>query len=489
MWKCAWGSGWMRQVRAAQSLTGYTVGTKNPSGKFHADFVLGFSFFSNKKQGRMGGTNLYWNKPIETMPRAQMAELQSARLVQQVRRVYRQVPFYREQMQKAGLLPEEIRSIDDIGKLPFITKQDMRDNYPYGLFAVPLAEIVRLHASSGTTGKHTVVGYTNRDLGIWSEVMARTLTAAGATKQSLIQVAYGYGLFTGGLGVHYGAEAIGASVIPASSGNTQRQIMLMKDFGTTMLACTPSYALFIAETMKEMGIQPGEMALKAGVFGAEPWSQKMRLEIEKALGIKAYDIYGLSEIIGPGVACECSCQNGLHVSEDHFYPEIIDPTTGKTLPYGEKGELVLTTLTKEGMPMLRYRTRDLSVLTAEPCECGRTLVRMSKVLGRSDDMLIIRGVNVFPSQVESVLLGLGETSPHYQLIVDRVDNLDHLTVLVEMTENMFSDEIRRLEVLEHKIEEELASALSVSAKVRLVGPKTIERSEGKAKRVIDKRNI
>ena len=432
---------------------------------------------------------MYWNKPMETMDREQMSELQSARLIQQVRRAYRQVPFYREQMQKIGLLPEEIRSISDLGKLPFITKQDMRDNYPYGLFAVPLAEIVRLHASSGTTGKHTVVGYTSRDLGIWAEVMARTLTAAGASKQSFIQVAYGYGLFTGGLGAHYGAEAIGASVIPASSGNTQRQIMLMKDFGTTMLACTPSYALFIAETMKEMGLSPEALSLKAGVFGAEPWSQKMRLEIEKALGIKAFDIYGLSEIIGPGVASECSCQNGLHVNEDHFYPEIIDPLTGQSLPYGEKGELVLTTLTKEGMPMLRYRTRDLTVLHAEPCECGRTLVRMSKVLGRSDDMLIIRGVNVFPSQVESVLLGLGETSPHYQLLVERVDNRDNLTVLVEMTENMFSDEIRRLEVLEHKIEAELASALSVSAKVRLVSPKTIERSEGKAKRVIDKRNI
>ena len=432
---------------------------------------------------------MYWNKPMETMDRAQMSELQSARLIQQVRRAYRQVPFYREQLQKSGMLPEEIRTIEDIDKMPFITKQDMRDNYPYGLFAVPLAEIVRLHASSGTTGKHTVVGYTSRDLGIWSEVMARTLTAAGASKQSFIQVAYGYGLFTGGLGVHYGAEAVGASVIPVSSGNTQRQIMLMKDFGTTMLACTPSYALFIAETMKEMGIEPNNLSLKSGVFGAEPWSQKMRLEIERALGIQAFDIYGLSEIIGPGVASECSCHNGLHINEDHFFPEIIDPLTGQSLPYGEKGELVLTTLTKEGMPMLRYRTRDLTVLHAEPCECGRTLVRMSKVLGRSDDMLIIRGVNVFPSQVESVLLGLGETSPHYQLIVDRSDNLDNLTVLVEMTENMFSDEIRRLEVLEHKIEAELASALSVSAKVRLVSPKTIERSEGKAKRVIDKRNI
>lgn len=432
---------------------------------------------------------MYWNKPMETMERESMTEIQSARLVQQIRRVYRQVPFYREQMQKSGLLPEEIRSISDIAKLPFITKQDMRDNYPYGLFAVPNAEIVRLHASSGTTGKHTVVGYTSKDLGIWSEVMARTLTAAGASKQSFIQVAYGYGLFTGGLGVHYGAEAVGASVIPVSSGNTQRQILLMRDFGTTMLACTPSYALYIAETMKEMGVEPESTALKSGVFGAEPWSERMRGEIEKALGIKAYDIYGLSEIIGPGVASECQAQQGLHVNEDHFFPEIIDPATGQSLPYGEKGELVLTTLTKEGMPMIRYRTRDLAVLYPDPCACGRTLIRMSKVLGRSDDMLIIRGVNVFPSQVESVLLGLGETSPHYQLIVERQDNLDNLTVLVELTENMFSDEIRRLEVLEHKIEAELASALSVSAKVRLVSPKTIARSEGKAQRVIDKRTI
>ena len=426
---------------------------------------------------------------METMERESMTEIQSARLVQQIRRVYRQVPFYREQLQKSGLLPEEIRSISDISKLPFITKQDMRDNYPYGLFAVPNAEIVRLHASSGTTGKHTVVGYTSKDLGIWSEVMARTLTAAGASKQSFIQVAYGYGLFTGGLGVHYGAEAVGASVIPVSSGNTQRQILLMRDFGTTMLACTPSYALYIAETMKEMGVEPESTSLKSGVFGAEPWSERMRGEIEKSLGIKAYDIYGLSEIIGPGVASECQAQQGLHVNEDHFYPEIIDPATGQSLPHGEKGELVLTTLTKEGMPMIRYRTRDLAVLYPDPCTCGRTLIRMSKVLGRSDDMLIIRGVNVFPSQVESVLLGLGETSPHYQLIVERQDNLDNLTVLVELTENMFSDEVRRLEVLEHKIEAELASALSVSAKVRLVSPKTIARSEGKAQRVIDKRTI
>ncbi len=426
---------------------------------------------------------------METMNRTELAAVQTARLRDTVERVYRQVPFYRSRMQAAGLLPEDVTDIEAIARLPFTVKQDMRDNYPYGLFAVPLAEIVRIHASSGTTGKPTVVGYTKRDLGIWAEVMARTLTAAGANRQSFIQVAYGYGLFTGGLGVHYGAELVGASVIPVSSGNTSRQIMLMKDFGTTLLACTPSYALYIAETLKEMGIEPKDLALKAGVFGAEPWSERMRKEIEARLSIKAIDIYGLSEIIGPGVASECECQDGLHINEDHFFPEVINPLTGETLPDGEKGELVLTTITKEGMPMIRYRTRDLTVLSRKQCACGRTLVRMGKVLGRSDDMLIIRGVNVFPSQVETVLLGLGETTPHYQLIVDREENLDTLTVLVEVTEAMFSDEVRRLETLENKIAATLNSVLGVSAKVRLVGPKSIERSEGKAKRVIDNRKL
>jgi phenylacetate-CoA ligase len=432
---------------------------------------------------------VYWNKPMETLGRGEMTQLQSTRLNDTVQRIYRQVPFYRNKLQALGLLPEDIAGIEDIGKLPFITKQDMRDNYPYGLFAVPLAEIVRVHASSGTTGKPTVVGYTKRDIGIWSEVMARALTYAGASKHSCIQVAYGYGLVTGGLGVHYGAEMIGASVIPVSSGNTTRQIMLMKDFGTTLLACTPSYALYIAETIREMGLEPGDLTLKAGIFGAEPWSERMRREIEDRLAIKAHDIYGLSEIIGPGVASECACQDGLHISEDHFFPEIINPLTGEAMPDGEKGELVLTTITKEGMPMVRYRTRDLTSLNRDVCSCGRTLARMGKVLGRTDDMLIIRGVNVFPSQVESVLLGLGETSPYYQLIVDREDNLDTLTVLVEVTEGLFSDEVRRLETLEFKIKNALASVLQVSAKVRLVSPKYIERSEGKAKRVIDNRKI
>lgn len=432
---------------------------------------------------------MYWNRPVETMEPEQLRELQSGKLKELVGRVYHQVPFYREKIQRAGLLPEDVNSLEDLAKLPFITKQDMRDNYPYGLFAVPLSEIVRLHASSGTTGRPTVVGYTKRDIGMWSEVMARSLMAAGVSRQSFVQIAYGYGLFTGGLGVHYGAELLGASVIPVSSGNTNRQLLLMKDFGTTALACTPSYALHIAETMRESGIDRDELVLKVGIFGAEPWSERMRKEIEEQLGIKAIDIYGLSEIIGPGVACECQAQDGLHINEDHFYPEIINPETGEVLPDGEKGELVITTLTKEGMPMVRYRTRDLTVLKRETCSCGRTLVRMGKVLGRSDDMLIIRGVNVFPSQVETVLLELGETSPHYQLIVDREDNMDHLTVMVEVTEDMFSDEVRRLEVLERKIKEALSSVLSVSAKVKLVGPKTIARSEGKAVRVIDKRKL
>lgn len=431
----------------------------------------------------------YWNPTYECMSRDEMTRVQNERLVNTVKRIYHNVPFYRDKMQKAGLEPGDIKSIEDLKKLPFTYKQDLRDNYPYGLFAVPLSEIVRIHASSGTTGKPTVVGYTRRDIDTWAEVMARTLVCAGASKESFIQVAYGYGLFTGGLGVHYGAERIGASVIPISGGNTKRQIQIMKDFGTTILACTPSYALYMAEEMEEMGIKKEELKLKAGVFGAEPWSYSMRREIEERLGIMAIDIYGLSEVIGPGVASECECQNGLHIPEDHFIPEIIDPETEEVLPPGEKGELVFTTITKEGLPLIRYRTRDLSSLTYEKCDCGRTCVRMSKVMGRTDDMLIIRGVNVFPSQVESVLLEFGETSPHYLLIVDRVDNLDMLEIWVEMTQNLFSDEVRKIEDVEKKIRREIESALGISAKVRLVEPKTIERSEGKAKRVIDKRNI
>jgi phenylacetate-CoA ligase len=354
---------------------------------------------------------------------------------------------------------------------------------------VPLSEIVRIHASSGTTGKKTVVGYTRNDLERWSEVMARTLVSAGATKESVIQIAYGYGLFTGGLGTHYGAEKIGASVIPVSGGNTSLQVQIMKDFGTTLLACTPSYALYMAEELEEAGIKPGELKLKAGVFGAEPCSEAMRKEIERKLGILAIDIYGLSEVIGPGVASECICKCGLHIQEDHFIPEIIDPQTEEVLPPGSEGELVFTTITKEGLPLLRYRTRDLSSLDYSQCECGRTLVRMSKVTGRTDDMLIIRGVNVFPSQIESVLLEMGETAPHYLIIVDRVANLDVMEVWVEMTQTMFSDEVKRIEDLERSIRKRIEDTLGLSVQVKLVEPKSIERSQGKAKRVIDKRRM
>ena len=432
---------------------------------------------------------MYWNKTIETMDPAQMRQLQETRLCDLVKRLYSGSEFYRNRFQEQGILPEDITKLEDLAKLPFTVKQDLRDTYPYGMFAVPASQIVRINASSGTTGKPIVVGYTKKDIGIWSEVMARAYTSAGINKHSVVQIAYGYGLFTGGLGAHYGAETVGASVIPISVGSTNKQVALMCDFGTTAIACTPSYALYIAETMREMGIDPKSTNLKTGLFGAEPWSEKMRDEIEKQLGISAHDIYGLSEIIGPGVACECEYKNGGHIYEDHFYPEIINPVTGEVLPIGEKGELVLTTLTKEGIPMVRYRTKDLTTLNREVCDCGRTLVRMGKILGRSDDMLIIRGINVFPSQVESVLLGLGATAPHYQLIVEREGLLDTLTVLVEVTPEMFSDEIKQMENLERKIKAELTSVLSISAKVKLVAPKTIERSEGKAKRVIDKRKI
>lgn len=429
----------------------------------------------------------YWNKPYECMEREQLVKLQSERLVETVRRVYHNVPYYRNLMQERGLVPEDIKGIEDLPKLPFTTKEDLRNNYPYGLFAVPMSEIIRIHASSGTTGKPTVVGYTRQDIITWSELMARTLTCGGATKDSVIQVAYGYGLFTGGLGVHYGAERLGASVIPISGGNTKRQVMLMKDFGTTVLACTPSYALHIAETMEEMGIDRKELKLKNGIFGAEPWSEALRKEIETKLEITAIDIYGLSEVIGPGVASECLYKQGLHIFEDHFIPEIIDPNTGEVLPEGEEGELVFTTITKEGLPVIRYRTRDITSLNYEPCPCGRTHVRMSKIVGRTDDMLIIRGVNVFPSQIESILIDIGQTEPHYLLIVDRINNLDTLEVWVEVSEKLFSDEVRKLEQLRKRISHEILNVLGINARVKLVEPKTIQRSEGKVRRVIDKR--
>ncbi len=432
---------------------------------------------------------MYWNKTNECMERKGLRELQLERLKQLVSRLYHDVPFYRNEFQKIGIIPEDIKSLDDLANLPFTTKNDLRDNYPYGLFATPMSQIVRVHASSGTTGKPTVVGYSRNDITVWSEIVARSLVCAGADSNSIVQVSYGYGLFTGGLGIHYGSERLGASVIPMSGGNTEKQVMLMKDFGATLLCCTPSYAIHLAEAIEESKIDPSELSLKSGVFGAEPWSEGMRTTIEKKLGIKAYDIYGLSEIMGPGVAMECRCQNGLHIWEEHFIPEIIDPVTLKPLPYGEKGELVFTTITKEGLPLLRYRTKDVSKLIEEKCECGRTHVRMEKVSGRTDDMLIIRGVNVFPSQVESVLLEIGEVEPHYQLIVTRDGNMDKLEILVELSERSFSDKMSILEALGRKIKNRIHSVLGISAKIKFVEPKAIPRSEGKAMRVIDKRKL
>ena len=433
---------------------------------------------------------MIWNHARECMERQEMEQLQLERLKTVLSRVYKNVPFYREKFQERGLEICDIQTLEDMQKLPFTVKQDLRDNYPFGMFAVPMSEIVRIHASSGTTGKPSVVGYTQKDIANWSEMMARTLVAGGAHRNMVVQIAFGYGLFTGGLGVHYGAERIGTSVIPISGGNSKRQIMLMKDFGTEMLCCTPSYALYLAETMEEMGIDPQkDLKLKYGVLGAEPWTDSMRHEIEQKLNLRATDIYGLSEIMGPGVAYECDQQNGLHISEDHFIPEIIDPVTMEVLPPGAKGELVITTLTKEGIPVIRYRTRDITTLISEPCPCGRTQKRIGKVLGRSDDMLIIRGVNVFPSQIETLLMEFGDLEPHYQLIVDRVDNLDSLEIRVEVSDSLFSDEVRRLEDLQAKISREIHSTLGLNARVKLVEPKSIERSEGKAKRVIDKRML
>jgi len=430
-----------------------------------------------------------WNKKYEAMNRDRLETIQFLRLKQTLERVYQLVPFYRNSFKETGAEPGDIRALDDLKRLPFTVKNDLRDNFPYGLFTVDLNEVVRIHSSSGTTGIPTVVGYTRNDLDVWAELMARTLTAGGGSSESVVHVAYGYGLFTGGLGAHYGAEKIGATVVPISGGQTMRQVRMMKDLGTTLLACTPSYALFIAETMDEMGLTPADFKLKSGVFGAEPWSESMRKVIEEKLQIDAFDIYGLSEIIGPGVSYECSAKAGLHMSEDHFIPEIIDPVTCEVLPDGQAGELVITTVSKEALPMVRYRTRDITTLTREQCDCGRTHVRMKKVSGRSDDMIIIRGVNVFPSQVESILLDMGETEPHYQLVVDRIGSLDTLQVLVEVSEQMFSDQVRGLEILENKIRHEIDNLLAVSADVKLVEPKSIPRSEGKAQRVIDKRKL
>ncbi|MHB1043299.1 MAG: phenylacetate--CoA ligase family protein [Eubacteriales bacterium] len=432
---------------------------------------------------------MYWDKDNETMPREKLQEVQLKRLQATVDRVYHGVPFYRKSLQKKGYQAGDIKSLEDLKRLPFTMKQDLRDNYPFGLFTVPLQEIVRLHASSGTTGKPIVAGYTSKDIENWAELIARCLVMAGGTRGDVVQVAYGYGLFTGGLGLHYGAERMGATVVPISGGNTARQLMLMQDFGATMLCCTPSYALFMAEEGEAAGIDFKKLRLRVGVFGAEPWSENMRLQLEQKLDITALDIYGLSEVMGPGVAMECPAKAGAHVFEDNFIPEIIDPDTGEPLPYGQEGELVFTTITKEAFPVIRYRTRDITVLHAEECACGRTHVRMGRITGRTDDMLIIRGVNVFPSQVESVLLEFGETEPHYLLVVDRKAELDELEVWVELSEKMFSDQVRRLEILEAKLREKMLSVLNVSARIKFVEPRTIPRSEGKAKRVVDKRDI
>ena len=423
------------------------------------------------------------------MPRSRMQEIQGERLRDTIERVYFNVPWYRSKMQEYELGPEHIRSRDDLKRLPFTTKQDLRDNYPFGLFALPMSEIIRLHASSGTTGRPTVVGYSRRDITIWSEVMARTLTAAGVGKDDFIQIAYGYGLFTGGLGLHYGGEKVGASVIPISGGNTKRQLQLMHDFGSTVIACTPSYASYLAEAIEESEISRKDLQLKTGIFGAEPWTDNMRREIENKLQIQAFDIYGLSEIIGPGVSFDCPYQSGLHINEDHFIPEIIDPETQEVLPEGDLGELVFTTITKEGLPVIRYRTRDLTRLHFDTCKCGRTLVRMDKCTGRSDDMLIIRGVNLFPSQIESVLLDMDETTPHYLLVVERINNLDTLELHVEVEDRFYQDKISDLQKKERKIKNQIESTIGLSVNVKLVEPKTIERSEGKAQRVIDKREI
>ena len=430
----------------------------------------------------------YWQQEIETASRDMILSWQSERLVDTVKRVYENVKPYRERMDAAGVKPGDIKSVEDIVKLPLTCKQDLRDNYPYGLFAVPMEEVIRLHASSGTTGKQIVVGYTRRDLEIWGDICARQLAACGLGRSDKLHVSFGYGLFTGGLGLHEGAHRMGAVTIPVSSGNTARQITILQDFESDAIACTPSYAMYIAETVEKMGIDPKTLKLRVGIFGAEPWSEEMRAEIEKKLDISAYDIYGLTEIMGPGVAYECSQKKGMHVNEDHFIIEILDPETLKPVPDGEKGEIVFSCITKEAFPILRYRTRDIGVITREKCACGRTFARMSKPMGRTDDMLIIRGVNVFPSQIESVLLQTGY-SPNYQIVVDRAGILDTLEVRVEMNEKTFSDTVAELSRYERSLAEALKSTLGIAAKVVLVQPNSIARSEGKAVRVIDNRKI
>ena len=429
---------------------------------------------------------MIWNEKVECMSRDEMTKLQSERLVKLVKYVYDNVEFYRNKMDAIGLKPSDIKGIEDITKLPYTTKDDLRDTYPFGLFAAPHSDIVRIHASSGTTGKATVVGYTKNDIDIWSECVARCMSMAGVTKDDIIQVAYGYGLFTGGLGAHYGSEKLGAMVVPMSTGNSKKLVTMMHDFGATAIACTPSYLLHISEVLRDEGLLD-KIKLKTAICGAEPWTEKMRTEIESKLNISAHDIYGLSEIMGPGVACDCEKHAGLHICEDHFYPEIIDSKTLEPVADGELGELVFTTLTKEGIPLIRYRTKDLTSIIKEKCDCGRTSVRITRFKGRSDDMLIIRGVNVFPSQVEAALINVEEVTPHYMMIVDRINNLDTLEVQVEVDVKYYTDEIRGIEALTKKISTVVQQALGISAKIKLMGPGSLKRSEGKAVHVIDNR--
>ena len=434
-------------------------------------------------------SHIIWNKRYETMPDSRKKELQLEKLKRMVRRIYDKVPFYTKALDEAGVKPRDIRKLSDLSKLPFTTKDDLAANYPFGMFATPLKNIVRIHMSSGTTGKPKVGAYTAEDIRLWAELMARTFTCAGVTRKDLIQNAYGYGLFTGGLGAHYGGERIGATVIPISGGNTKRQIMIMQDFGTTTLCSTPSYALHLLESAEEMGVDIRDLKMRVGVFGAEMWSETMRTQIESKTGITAIDIYGLTELIGPGVASECLEKNHLHIFDDHFIPEIIDPETLEPLPPGEKGELVFTNISRKAFPILRYRTRDITSLHDEACPCGRTHIRMERVTGRSDDMLIVRGVNVYPSQIESVIMGIEGVEPHYQIVVDRQKSMDTLEIHLEVSESVFSDEIKELEKLEKKIQSELDSVLNIASTIKLVEPKTIQRSEGKAVRIVDKRNI
>ncbi len=430
----------------------------------------------------------YYNREIETASRDKLSEIQTKNLIEQVKHVYENVPLYRERMDEKGVKPEDIKTLDDLKKLPFTSKQDLRDTYPYGMFAVPMEDVTRIHASSGTTGKQIVVGYTDGDMDIWNTCVARQLTAIGATKEDKVHVSYGYGLFTGGLGLHGGSHKLGCTTIPVSSGNTARQLTIMQDFGSTIIGCTPSYAMYLGESAEKAGIDTSKLPLKAGILGAEPWTEEMRQKIEKSLNIKAYDIYGLTEICGPGVAFECTEQKGMHVNEDHFIIEIINPETGEPVPDGEKGEIVFSSITKKAFPLLRFRTKDIGVITHEKCACGRTFVRMSKPLGRVDDMLIVRGVNLFPSQIEAVLLK-ENYSPNYQIIVDRCGSLDSFEVDIEMNEEHFSDKPSDIIKMEKTLENKFKSALGIKPKVNLVSPDSIPRSEGKAVRVVDKRKV